>query len=180
MKTTKNIPYYFATIGLFILLKLAYSHADNNDLIFLLKPTDKIVQILTGTHAIYIPDKGYYHNSLQIFIDKSCSGFNLMVICFCMLTFLFLKYPEKTIFKILTIPTAFLLSYLFTIFINASRIFVSIITTQQANYFLNNGPHLILHEIVGVITNLIFLIIIYITFDKWLTKKFYNEKFIES
>ena len=94
-----------------------------------------------------------------------------------MLTFLFLKYAKKTFFKFLCIPAALLASYLFTIFVNASRIFVSIIMQQQANNFLPNRPHLILHEIVGVITNLTFLILIYIVSEKFLTNKYQNAKF---
>lgn len=93
-----------------------------------------------------------------------------------MLTFLFLKYADKTILKFLTIPIALIASYFFTIFVNASRIFVSIIMQQQANNFLPDIPHLILHELVGVITNLTFLILIYIVSEKFLTNKYQNAK----
>lgn len=93
-----------------------------------------------------------------------------------MLTFLFLKYADKTFFKYLTIPFALIVSYFLTIFVNASRIFVSIIIQQQANNFLSDRPHLILHEIVGVITNLTFLILIYIVSEKFLTNKYQNAK----
>jgi exosortase K len=177
MQTNKNIPYYLTVIGLFILLKFGYTLADNNQLIFLLKPTVKIVELLTGLRSVYIFDKGYYLDSLNILIEKSCSGFNFMLLCFCMLTFLFLKYADKTIFKILSIPFALITSYILTIFVNSSRIFVSIITQQQANNFLPDRPHLILHEIVGVITNLTFLILIYIVLEKILTNKYQNAKF---
>lgn len=176
MQPNKNIPYYLTTIGLFILLKFGYTLADNDNLIFLLKPTDKIVGLLTGSHSVYFLDNGYYHHSLNIVIEKSCSGFNFMLLCFCMLTFLFLKYAYKSIFKFLSIPLALIASYLFTIFVNASRIFVSIIMQQQANDFLPVRPHLILHEIVGVITNLTFLILIYIVSEKFLTNKYQNAK----
>lgn len=176
MQTNKNIPFYLTTIGIFILLKFGYTLADNDNLIFLLKPTDKIVGLLTGSHSVYLSDKGYYHDNLNILIEKSCSGFNFMLLCFCMLTFLFLKYANKTILNYLSIPVALFASYLLTIFVNASRIFVSIIMQQQANNFLPNRPHLILHEIVGVITNLTFLIIIYIVSEKFLTNKYQNAK----
>lgn len=176
MKTNKNIPFYLTTIGLFILLKYWYSIANNYNLIFLLKPTDKIVGLLTGSHSVYFSDKGYYHDSLNILIEKSCSGFNFLLLCFCMLTFLFLKYADKTIFKSLSILFTLIVSYLFTIFVNGSRIFVSIIIQQRANNFLPDRPHLILHEIVGVITNLTFLILIYIVSEKLLTNKYQNAK----
>lgn len=158
------------------MLKFGYTLADNDNLIFLLKPTDKIVGLLTGSRSVYFSDKGYYHDNLNILIEKSCSGSNFLLLCFCMLTFLFLKYADKTIFKFLSIPFALVVSYLLTIFVNASRIFVSIIMQQQANNFLANRPHLILHEIVGVITNLTFLILIYIVSENFLTNKYQNAK----
>lgn len=176
VQTNKNIPYYLTTLGLFILLKYGYTLADNDHLIFLLKPTDKIVGFLTGSHSMYISDKGYYHDSLNILIEKSCSGFNFLVLCFCMLSFLFLKYAERSIAKLSTIPFALVTSYFFTILVNASRIFVSIIVQQQANNFLPARPHLIIHEAVGVITNLTFLMLIYIISEKFLSNKYQNEK----
>ena len=176
VQTNKNIPYYLTTIGLFILLKFGYTVADNDNLIFLLKPTNKIVELLTGSHSVYFSDKGFYHDNLNILIEKSCSGFNFLILCFCMLTFLFLKYVNKTNLKSLTILLALVVSYLLTIFVNSSRIFVSIIMQQQADNFLPNRPHLILHETVGVITNLTFLILIYIVSEKFLTNKYQNAK----
>lgn len=175
MNTNKNIPYYLTTIGLFILLKFGYTLADNDNLIFLLKPTDKIVGLLTGSNSVYLSDKGYYHGNLNILIEKSCSGFNFMLLCFCMLSFLFLKYADK-IFFYLTIPFALIVSYLLTIFVNASRIIASITMQQQANNFLPNRSHLILHEIVGVIINLTFLILIYILSEKFLSNNCQNAK----
>lgn len=177
MQTNKNIPFYLTTIGLFILLKFSYTLADNDNLIFILKPTDKIVGLLTGSHSVYFSDKGYYHYNLNILIEKSCSGFNFLLLCFCMLAFLFLKYADKIIFKYLTILFAIVVSYFLTIFVNASRIFVSIIMHQQAYNFLPDRMHLILHETIGVITNLTFLIIIYIICEKYLTNKYLNAKF---
>lgn len=177
MKLDKNIPYYLAVIALFIILKFGYTLADNDNLIFLLKPTNKIVEFLTGSRAVYFSSKGYYHTDLNILIEKSCAGFNFLLLCFCMLTFLILKYSNKIVLKFLSIPVALFVSYLLTIVVNASRIFVSIIMQQQANNFLPNRPHLILHEIVGVVTNLTFLILIYILSEKFLTNKYPNAKF---
>jgi hypothetical protein len=49
---------------------------------------------LTGSHSVYISDKGYYHDNLNILIEKSCSGFNFLLLCFCMLT-LTTKHNQK-------------------------------------------------------------------------------------
>ena len=176
MQTNKNIPYYLTAVGLFILLKFSFKLADNNDLIFLLKPTDKLVGLLTGSHSGYLSDSGYYHEHLNIIIDKSCSGFNFWILCFLLFTYLTVKHFDKSLHKFLTIPTALIGAYLLTIFVNTSRIFASIIVqTQTKNIFLNQ--QLLIHEAVGIITNLTFLILAYILIEKLLNHKRHNEKF---
>ena len=157
MQKNKNIPYYLTAVGLFILLKFGYTLADNNDLTFLIKPTDKLVGFLTGSHSIYLAERGYYHEHLNIIIDKSCSGFNFWILCFLLFTYLTVKYFDKTLNKILTIPTALIGAYLLTIFVNTSRIFAFIVVQTQTKNILLNHQH-ILHEAIGIITNLTFLI----------------------
>jgi len=176
LTVNKNIPYYLIAIALLILLKFGYTLADNGKLIFLLYPTDKIVGLLTGSPSVYFSDKGYYHVSMNILIEKSCSGYNFMLLCFCMLTFLSLKHINKPFFKSLSIPVSLIAAYILAILVNASRIFASIIIQNQANNFLPDRPHLILHDIVGIITNLTFLILIYAVLQKFLTNKNKNAK----
>jgi len=175
VQTNKNIPYYLTAVGLFILLKFAFTLADNDDLIFLLKPTDKLVGLLTGSHSIYFADKGFYHDKLNILIDKSCSGFNFWILSFLVFTYLTVKYLDKPLHKILTIPTALLCAYVLTIFVNTSRIFASVIVQTQTKNFFANKQHLI-HEAVGVITNLTFLVLTYYLIEKFLIHRQHNAK----
>lgn len=176
MQTSKNIPYYLTAVGLFILLKFGFTFADNNDLTFLLTPTDKLVGLLTGSHSVYLSDNGFYHDKLNIIIDKSCSGFNFWLLCFLVFTYLTVKYLDKPLHKILTVPTVLLCSCLLTIFVNTSRIFASIIVQKQADNFLLVRPHLILHEAVGIVTNLTFLVLTYYIIEKFLIHRQHNAK----
>ncbi|MFY7672063.1 exosortase K [Tenacibaculum sp. MEBiC06402] len=176
MQTNKNIPYYLTAVGLFILLKFGFTLADNNDLTFLLKPTDKLVGLLTGSHSIYLSDSGYFHEHLNIVIDKSCSGFNFWILCFLLFTYLTVKHFDKTLSKTLTIPTTLIGAYLLTIFVNTSRVFASIVVETQTKRILLNQQHII-HEAIGIITNLTFLILAYVLIEKLLTHKRYNAKF---
>ena len=176
MQTNKNIPYYLTAVGLFLLLKFGYTFADNSDLTFLLKPTDKLVVLLTGSHSVYLSDSGYYHKSINIIIDKSCSGFNFWVLCFLIFTYLTVRYFEKHFHKILTVFFVLIGSYLLTIFVNASRIFASIIVQTQTKNILLNQQHII-HEAIGIITNLTYLILAYILIEKLLIHKRHNAKF---
>ena len=163
-------------VGLFILLKFGFTLADNNDLTFLLKPTDKLVGLLTGSQSVYISDNGYFHEHLNIIIDKSCSGFNFWILCFLLFTYLTVKHIDKSTHKFLTIPTALFVAYVLTIFVNTSRIFVSIVVQSQTkSIFLNHQD--ILHEAIGITTNLTFLVLAYVLIEKFLTHKRYNAKF---
>ena len=161
--------------GLFILLKFGFTFADNKELAFLLKPTDKLVGLLTGTHAVYLADKGFYHEKLNILIDKSCSGFNFWLLSFLVFTYLALKYSHKTLHKVLSIPTVLTASYVLTICVNTSRIFASVIVQSRTKIVFANEQHL-LHEAVGVITNLFFLVLTYYLIEKILNHRQQNAK----
>jgi len=175
VKASNNIPYYLKVAGLFILLKFAFTLADNNDLMFLLIPTDRLVGLLTGSYSVYLADNGFYHDKLNIIIDKSCSGFNFGILCFATFTYLGIKHLDKAIHKILTIPIALFCAYLLTIFVNTSRIFVSVVVQNQTKVLFVNQQHLI-HEAVGIITNLAFLVLTYYLIEKILIYRQHNAK----
>jgi exosortase K len=176
VQTNKNIPYYLTVVGLFILMKFGFTLSDNNELTLLLKPTDKLVGLLTGSKSVYLSESGYFHEHLNIIIDKSCSGFNFWILCFLLFTYLTVKHFAKSIHKFLTIPTALFVAYLLTIFVNTSRIFVSIVVQFQTKSIFINHQHII-HEVIGITTNLTFLILTYVLIEKFLTHKRYNAKF---
>jgi len=176
MIQNKNLPYYITAIILFVLLKLVYIIADTFDLSFLIIPTNKIVGLLTGTSSLYVKGNGFYFENLNIVIDKSCSGFNFMLLCFLMLTFLSLKYFNKTIEKNAVIILSLTAAYIVTVFVNALRIFAAIIVQTHADKMLAKRPHYFLHESVGIITNLTFLILIYLIAEKMLNNRYTNEK----
>jgi exosortase K len=173
--TNKNIPYYASVILLFLLLKFGFTVADNNDLTFLLKPTDKLVGLLTGSGSVYSADCGFYHEKLNILIDKSCSGYNFWILSFLLFAYVAIKNFNKPMPKILCIPFALVGAYLLTIFVNTSRIFVSIIVQAHTDLIFNKQQHII-HEAIGIITNLTFLVLAYILIEKFLKNKQYNAK----
>lgn len=175
MQTNKNLPYYLTAAGLFILLKFGFTLAGNNDLAFLLKPTDRLVGLLTGSHSVYFAENGFYHHELNILIDKSCSGFNFWMLSFLVFTYLAVKYAHKPFHKALSIPAVLTGAYLLTIFVNTSRVFVSLIVQAQTKSPFVNQQHLI-HEAVGIITNLTFLVLTYYLIEKFLTHRQHHAK----
>jgi len=169
MSGNRNTIYYITAAGLFILLKFTYTFADTNDLAFLIAPSDKLVGLITGSQSVFIKDIGYYHNHLNIIIDKSCSGFNFMLICFLMLTFLSVKYFTKTLHKVATFCFSLFAAYLITILTNSFRILASL-TASRLDFGQLNITKEILHEGLGIVTNLTVLVCIFLISEKLLKK----------
>jgi exosortase K len=173
MIVPKNIFYYLTAILLFLVLKFGYTIADTNDLFFLLQPTDRLVGLLVSSKSVYFADKGFYYNDFNFIINKSCSGFNFLLLCFSMFAIVAFKNINLIKQRIVIIPAALLLAYVMTIFVNASRIFVSIVLQNQAKHFLSQKNSVIVHETIGIVTNLSFLILIYILLERLLKKQNY-------
>ncbi|OAZ04614.1 exosortase K [Flavobacterium succinicans] len=173
MTIPKNIYYYLTTILLFLVLKFGYTIADTNDLFFLLRPTDTLVGLLISSKSVYFADKGFYYDDLNFIINKSCSGFNFLLLCFSMFAIVAFKNINLIKQRIVIIPAALLLAYVVTIFVNASRIFVSIVLQNQVTHFLSQKSIEIVHETIGIVTNLFFLILIYILLERLLKKQNY-------
>jgi len=62
----RNIPYYLTAVGFFVLLKIGFTFADNNHLIFLLKSTDKLVGLLIGSQSVFLAEDGFFHEAVGI------------------------------------------------------------------------------------------------------------------
>ncbi len=169
----KNIPYYLMTLGVFLFLKFSYTISNTDNMAFLLKPTNKMVSLMTGFSSVFIKQKGYYFEALNIIIDKSCSGFNFLLICFLMLSFLSVKYFERSLYKTFAFISSIFAAFLITLLVNSSRIMASIIIEGQ-NAVSLKIDHRIMHESIGIITNLSFLIFTYFIVEKLLkTRKNY-------
>lgn len=167
----KNTPYYLIAIGLFILLKFWMGTFDNDQLQFLLKPTDKVFGLVTGTHSDYSSDNGFFYYKFNILIDKSCSGYNFLLLCFVMLYFQIIRFANQPGFKLLLLVSCLGIAYILTILINSSRIIISVVQQNAKVDFLTLEPHII-HESIGVVTYLLFLLITYFLTDKILNKKY--------
>ena len=177
MKDHRNIPFYTMALILFALLKVGFIYAETDDLLFLLKPINVVVGLLTGSDSVFVIGKGYFYGHLNIVIDKSCGGFNFWFLSFLLLTILSLRHIEGKFHKLMIIPLALLGSYIFSIGVTSSRIFVSIIIQNYTNSYLEKYQHIV-HESIGIMTNLSFLMLAYFLIDKLFTfhKRNCNEK----
>jgi exosortase/archaeosortase family protein len=145
---------HIAAAGIFVLLKYLHTCLGTDDLYFLLAPVNRVVALVTNSQAIYTEENGYFHAALNIYIDKSCSGFNFWILCFMI-----------GIFR-----AARLISWLITVFVNASRILTAIFLQQLSPDFMKSQQHWA-HQTTGIFIYLFFLLLFYWLFDRTLVQR---------
>ncbi len=155
----------------FFILKFLFSVSSVEELKFLLFPIKKIIELLFGSTSVFIPTNGYFFEILNIVIDKTCAGYNFWLLSFALLAYINLNNLNKDYLKIISILFSFIVSFFFSIFVSSSRIYVSIILQSKIIIFSGNS---IIHESIGIITNLLFLIMIYFITEN-LHKKWNNK-----
>lgn len=174
MKNIINNIHIITCCSLFLSLKLLYTQTTSNDLIFLLYPTDQLVCIFKGSHSNYIPNSGYFHSNLNILIEKSCAGFNFLILFFLISYITCLQHIKSSNERWYLLPICFVISYLLTIIANASRIIISILFKLKFT-FLDNSS---LHQLQGTFIYLFFLLFFYLILKHYLNKQVLkNEKF---
>lgn len=164
---TKDIPYYSLIFGIFILLKLAFRQMDNDALLFLLAPTNSLIELVTNSTSLYENATGFYHEKHHIFFNKSCSGFNFWLLCFLMLSSAVLPYLASSSAKLLAIPAMLILAYIGTIFANTSRVIVSLFLEATPL-----GAYGWLHQAEGIFIYFFFFVLFYLGFKSILQRFF--------
>lgn len=132
--------YVLYLIGFLVVfgLKLFYSRADSDELIWILAPTTWWVSILSGIPFTYESGIGYVNHTLRYIIAPSCSGVQFMIITIAMLVFSFMhrivkpkgtfssKFPSGFKGGFYWIFGSIFLSYPLTVLINGLRIITAI------------------------------------------------------
>jgi len=172
MNDQQNIKYYISLIFSFLILKYGFRYLNNDSLIFLLKPINKIVSIIFNSKWNYSSENGFFHENLNIFIDRSCSGYNFLLIAYVIIFIAVLTFIDSNKYKLILFPISIFSAYLFTIIVNTSRIITSIFIQQKIEL-----RYEWLHRAEGVFINLTFLISIYLFINYFLSKIFNYEKY---
>lgn len=172
----KNIPFYAIAVALFLFFKLLYMNANAEDLLFLLSPTNMFVSMLSNSTGVFIENSGFYHQDLNILIEKSCSGFNFFILSFIISYILSLQYAKNWAPKLILLPISLLISWLLTIGVNVARITSAILF--HAHLPVNSAKSITIHEMQGTFIYLFFLLLFYKILKYTLTKYYTRyEKF---
>lgn len=164
MLHNKDLIFYLSIAAVFVFLKILYMDLSIDQLRLFLYPLDVMVRLATHSTSVFLPSEGYFYESLNILIDKSCSGFNFFTLCFMMLAFLFVNHLPLNRHRIIAIAACLPLSYLLAIFANTARILTSItIMHLPMPAWSLHGD--LSHQAQGAFVYLFFLIIIYFVFN---------------
>lgn len=164
-----KIPIFLLVFILFFILKTWYSTSQLNDLSILLAPTNYLVEFILGQKSTYIEHSGYYFPTLNVLIDKTCSGFNFFLLTFSLFSILGVSKFTKYTQYVLILLSACILAYFLTVLVNNFRIYVSIFIEEGLlNSFFKKRQHFKVHYIIGTLTNLSFLIIFFFGSQKLL------------
>ena len=85
----QNIFIYLMGFSLILGMKYLYSRADCESLLWILGPTARWVEILSGISFVYAPGMGYANHEMRFLIAPTCSGVQFMIITAAMLIFSF-------------------------------------------------------------------------------------------
>ena len=103
-------------------LKLYYSAASVNDLGWILWPTTRLTELVTGTQFEFESYAGYMSSDRTFLIAPSCSGVNFLIAAFVMLSFSRLWPGRRQGISWGFLPAAAALAYVATIVANTVRI----------------------------------------------------------
>lgn len=160
---------YFIAYGCILLAYLLgkwwYRTATNDDLYWLLAPTNKVVSWVYNSAYTYQPDNGFEHPILHILINKSCSGFNFLLMSGALIAGVSISILSNTRHQMIATLGAPLLAILITIFANTSRILTSLLL--ERNMGLNYSW---LHQAEGIFIYFSFLLMVHIGIRYSLTK----------
>ncbi|MBU3947156.1 MAG: exosortase K [Proteobacteria bacterium] len=122
----QNLVFFAIALVIAFGLKYHYSHADANDLVWILAPTAGLVEMVLPVDFELEKDQGFICRKHSIVIAPACAGVNFMIISFCMIAFYGTHCLYNNKEKFLWFFFSLTGSYVITLVINAFRIILSI------------------------------------------------------
>jgi exosortase K len=98
-----------------------------DDLWWILSPTAKLVEAMTGTRFTMSPGEGYVSRERLFLIEKSCAGINFMIAAFGMSVFALFRRVGSAVSAAAVLGLAFAVSYAAAVFVNAARITIAML-----------------------------------------------------
>jgi exosortase K len=146
-------------------LKLYYANASANQLRWILAPTTRCVELVSGTPFEFESNAGYIIGDRSFLIASSCAGVNFLITAFLMLSIRkLLRDPTKGIAWGL-IPGAGLIAYLVTLVANTVRISIALRLGRLPAEVGWLSPDQ-LHRVEGIVIYFGFLLLLYVASER--------------
>jgi exosortase K len=158
-------------VGLYALgLKLFYSSATADDLLWILTPTTALVELLSGRSFEFESYAGYMSSDHRFVIAVPCAGVNFMITAFLMLALRRLSRERFQPVSWVFLPIAVLLAYVATLLANTTRIWLALEMQAQSVWvtWLDGNQ---LHRLEGIVVYFLFLMLLFV-----LTEAFEKSK----
>ena len=156
----RNGLFYAMGVLIAIGLKYHYSRASIEDLDWVLVPTIRFVEILSGIHFEREMNAGFINHAHRMIIVPSCAGINFLTIAFSTLFFSTAYRIRGKGLNLLWLGISFELAYLLTIGVNALRIMMAIYL-NDANLHGGWITQARVHRIEGTLIYFFFLLMVY-------------------
>jgi exosortase K len=146
-------------------IKLYYSTAGVNDLLWILAPTSFLVEMMTGVAFTFETGPGFMSEDHAFLIAPSCSGVNFMITAFLMLTFARLWRGRSHNIGWIFMPVSAVAAYLTTLLANTVRISTALqIRRLDADLVWLNPDQL--HRFEGIVVYFGFLLLLFVVNEK--------------
>src|SRR6476661_7315471 len=157
----------FVLVGLCALaLKFYYSTATADDLLWILRPTTTLVELLSGQHFEFESYAGYMSSDRRFVIAVPCAGVNFLITAFLMLALRRLWRERFRGIRWRYIPFAGVLAYLVTLIANTTRIWLALELRARAVAIsgLTNNQ---LHRLEGIVVYFTFLLLLFVLLERF-------------
>jgi len=141
-------------------LKYYYSRASIEDLDWILVPTLRFVELLSGIHFERELNAGFINHAHRMIIVPSCAGINFLTIAFSTLFFSTVYRIQGNALKLLWLGLSLELAYFLTLGVNALRIVIAI-HLNEANLYGGWITQARIHRIEGTLIYFFFLSMVY-------------------
>ncbi|SCY42954.1 exosortase K [Alkaliphilus peptidifermentans] len=163
-----NILFYIVTVIIVLAIQALQMFGNVEGLFFILRPVVAFLELFLSTTFTYYEGIGFISPDLHINISKACSGVNFFSMTFLMLVFSFISKLKGVKLKWLALIDFLVFSYLLTIFVNGSRIIVTVFVMNLGVFPARYEA--IVHQTLGVFFYLGFLLLTHIIYTKLIKK----------
>jgi exosortase K len=140
-------------------LKHFYSVSGPNDLRWILWPTARLTELVTGTRFYFESHAGYMSEDRSFLIAAPCSGVNFLITAFVLLCLMKLWRARQVAWRYFLF--AAVAAYAVTVFANSVRIAIALWLNYERPSFLGMGREE-LHRLDGILVYFGFLLVLYV------------------